>query len=74
MNPSADSTESLSPRQREVLRLLAEGLSTREIAVRLGLSAKTVETHRAALMRRTGRRSVARLVLLAVREGLVQVS
>jgi len=59
-------------RQRQVLQHIAEGMSTKEIAYHLRLSVKTVETHRAHLMRRTGRHTVAGLVLLAVREGLVQ--
>jgi DNA-binding CsgD family transcriptional regulator len=46
-------------------------MSTREIAAYLGLSIKTIETHRADLMRRTGRHTVAGLTLLAVREGLI---
>ena len=69
-----DSTfESLSPRQREVLQLIAEGLSTKEIAYTLQVSGKTVETHRAALMERLGIRDVAGLVIFAVRHRLVSV-
>lgn len=62
---------SLSPRQREVLRYMAEGLTTRQIAERLDRSIKTVETHRAQLMRRLETRSVAELVKTAIRAGLV---
>jgi DNA-binding NarL/FixJ family response regulator len=62
----------LTARQREVLRLVAEGHTTREVASRLGLSVKTVETHRGALMRRLGIRDLAGLVRYAVRIGLVQ--
>jgi len=61
----------LTPRQREVLRLIAEGLSTKEIAFKLGLSVKTVETHRAQLMERLEIRDVAGLVRFAIRSGLV---
>jgi len=61
----------LTPRQREILTLIAEGLSTKEIAVRLRLSVKTVETHRAALMERLDIRDVASLVRYAIRTGLV---
>jgi DNA-binding NarL/FixJ family response regulator len=61
----------LSVRERDVLRFLAEGLSSKEIAERLGLSARTVENHRASISRRTGLRSVAQLTLYAVRLGLV---
>lgn len=62
---------SLTPRQREILQLIAEGGSTKEIAYRLGLSAKTVETHRAEIMRRLEIRDVAGLVRYAIRRGLV---
>lgn len=61
----------LSPRQREVMRLVALGLTMREIAVRLGVSVKTVETHRSAVAKRLGIRDVARLVRYAVRVGMV---
>ncbi len=62
----------LTEREREVLRLVAEGHSTKEIAGRLDISARTVETHRAHLMQKLGLRSVARLTQFAIREGLVQ--
>ena len=65
--------ERLSPRQREVLRLLSEGYRTREIARRLRLSVKTIETHRAEAMRRLGIRDLAGLVRYAVRVGLVSL-
>jgi len=61
----------LTAREREVLRCIAEGLSTRDIAARFDISARTVETHRANLMRKLAVRSVAQLVRLAIREGLV---
>lgn len=61
----------LSPRERDVLRFVAEGLSSKEIADRLSLSVRTVENHRANITRRTGLRSVAQLTLHAVRLGLV---
>ena len=61
----------LSPRQIEVLRLVAQGNSTREIATRLGLSVKTVETHRSAIAKRLGIHDVATLVRYALRVGLV---
>ena len=63
--------ESLSDRQIEVLRLIAEGLTTSDIATRLGLSRKTVETHRTKLMARLDIHDVASLVRYAVRVGLV---
>lgn len=61
----------LTPRQREILQLIAEGNSTKEIASRLALSVKTVETHRSQLMERLGIRGVAGLVRYAIRHGLV---
>jgi DNA-binding NarL/FixJ family response regulator len=65
---------SLSERQRQVLGLLAVGASTREIAERLGVSVKTVETHRAHAMKRLGVRDLASLVRYAVRVGIVSPS
>lgn len=61
----------LTPRQREILQLIAEGLTTKEIAHTLGISVKTVETHRAALMERLDIHDVPGLVRFAVRTGLV---
>lgn len=61
----------LSPRQREVLQLVAEGRSTREIAARLSLSVKTIETHRAQLMQRLEIFDVAGLTRYALRTGLI---
>ena len=63
--------EVLTARQREVLRLVAGGKSTKEIAYDLALSVKTVETHRAQIMERLGIRDVAGLVRYALRTGLV---
>jgi DNA-binding NarL/FixJ family response regulator len=65
------SLEGLTPRQREVLQLVAEGRSTKQIAFALEVSVKTVETHRAALMERLDIRDTASLVVYAVRNGLV---
>jgi DNA-binding NarL/FixJ family response regulator len=71
-NPGQTSAlESLTSRQREVLQLVAEGQSTKAIAAALHLSPKTVETHRAELMRRLDIRDVAGLTRLAIREGLI---
>jgi DNA-binding NarL/FixJ family response regulator len=61
----------LTPRQRDVLKRIAEGRSTKEIAYDLNLSVKTVETHRAQIMERLGIRDVAGLVRYALRTGLV---
>jgi DNA-binding NarL/FixJ family response regulator len=63
--------ERLSRRQLEVLRLVAEGLTTRQIARRLKLSAKTVETHRGEIMKRLGIHDVVGLVRRAIRLGVV---
>ena len=64
-------TDNLTPRQRQVLQLIAGGHSTKEIAYRLELSVKTVETHRAQLMERLQIRDIAGLVKYAIRNGLV---
>jgi DNA-binding NarL/FixJ family response regulator len=64
------SFELLTPRQREVLQLIAEGHSTKKIAEELSLSVKTVETHRAQLMRRLEVDNVAGLVRAALRLGI----
>jgi len=61
----------LTPRQREVLQLIAEGQSTKEIARRLDLSVKTVETHRSQLMKQLDIHEVTGLVRYAMRAGLV---
>ncbi|MEE2673812.1 MAG: response regulator transcription factor [Myxococcota bacterium] len=64
-------TGELTSRQREVLQLIAEGLSTKEIAEELGISIKTAQTHRAKLMLRVGVRKASALVRYAIREGIV---
>jgi len=61
----------LSSREREVLHLIAEGLSAKEVASRLDVSTKTVEAHRASLMRKVGVHKATELVRYAVRHGLV---
>jgi DNA-binding NarL/FixJ family response regulator len=63
--------EKLTRRQIEVLKLVAEGLRTREIAKQLKLSVKTVESHRGELMKRLGVRDVVSLVHYAMRVGLI---
>jgi len=63
--------ERLTFRQREVLQLLAEGHKVRDIATRLGLSAKTVETHRSQIMQRLDIFNVPGLVRFAIRTGMV---
>jgi DNA-binding NarL/FixJ family response regulator len=64
--------DALTPRQREILQLIAEGQSTKEIARTLHVSAKTVETHRTQLMERLDIHDVAGLVRYAIRVGLVK--
>ncbi len=71
--PDERSLEKLTPRQREILTLIAEGNSTRRIASRLKISVKTVESHRAQLMERLNIHEVAGLVRFAIRLGLVKV-
>lgn len=63
----------LSSREREVLQLLAEGLRTKEISGKLGLSVKTVETHRKNIMEKLAITSIAGLTRYAVKEGLVSL-
>lgn len=63
----------LTPREREVLQLLAEGMAAKEIAAHLNVSVKTVETHRRNMMEKLGMRSIAELTKYAVREGLVSI-
>jgi DNA-binding NarL/FixJ family response regulator len=63
----------LTPREREVVQLLAEGKTSKEVAVALNLSVKTTETHRTNIMRKLDLHSVADLTLYAVRNGIVQV-
>jgi len=64
--------EKLTPREREVLVGIARGLTSKEIGAQFNISARTVETHRAALMRKLDVRSIALLTQLAIREGLVE--
>lgn len=66
------SLELLSPRQREVLQLIAEGNSTKEMARKLHVSVKTIETHRMQLMERLNIHDIAGLVRYAIRVGLVK--
>ena len=63
----------LTKREREVLQLLAEGVSTKEIAGRLNLSVKTVETHRANIMAKLDIHTISELVKYAIREGLTSL-
>ena len=65
--------EDLTSRQREIVQLLAEGRTAKEIASILGLSAKTVETHRSQIMQRLNIHDLPGLVRYAIRKGIVQV-
>jgi DNA-binding NarL/FixJ family response regulator len=62
----------LTPRQREIIQLLAEGKSSKEIAVALGLSTKTAETHRANIMKRLNCHSASEIVRYAVRNNIIE--
>jgi DNA-binding NarL/FixJ family response regulator len=72
-DPSPSVFDSLSPREREVLQLIAEGHSTKEVARILKVSVKTVETHRRQVMNKLDLFSVAELTRYAIREGLVSL-
>lgn len=71
--PAAAENHNLTARQLEILRLIVRGKSTREIAQGLGLSIKTVETHRSQIMKRLQIYDVAGLVLFAVREQIISL-
>jgi DNA-binding NarL/FixJ family response regulator len=70
-NASSQGADGLTSRQREILQLVAEGKSTKDIALLLDLSVKTVETHRGQIMERLGIHDLAGLVRYAIRTGLV---
>jgi DNA-binding NarL/FixJ family response regulator len=78
LHPGTDNGSSsrsvLTPREREVIQLLAEGKTTKEVATALNLSVKTAETHRTNLMRKLDLHSVVDLTLYAVRNGIVHVA
>ena len=62
----------LTDREREIVQLLAEGRSNKEVADMLGISVKTVETHRATIMRKLELTSIADLVRYAIRNGIIE--
>ncbi|MBI2924408.1 MAG: response regulator transcription factor [Verrucomicrobia bacterium] len=66
-------TDPLTPREREVLRLVAEGLTNASIAARLAISERTVEAHRASLMQKLALRSPAELIRYALRHGIASL-
>jgi DNA-binding NarL/FixJ family response regulator len=68
----ADSQQKPSAREREIIQLLAEGKSNKEVATTLGISVKTAETHRAAVMRKLGLHSISELVRYAIRNHIIE--
>ncbi len=70
-NSSASGTDTLTDREREILKLVAESNSTKEIALKLGISSKTVDNHRTNLMRKLNLHNVASLTRYALEIGLV---
>jgi len=62
----------LTPREREIVQLIAEGWTNRQVAQQMGVTVKTIETHRGSAMRKIKARSTATLVLWAIRNNLVQ--
>jgi DNA-binding NarL/FixJ family response regulator len=69
--PKQVSAASLTPRQTQIIRLIAAGLTAKEIAATLGVSSRTAEFHRAALMQRLGLHTTAELTRYAVGQGLI---
>lgn len=70
---SSPDAKALSMREREVLQLLAEGLTSKEIAAKLGIAVSTIETHRRQIMDKLSLRSIAELTKYAIREGLTSL-
>jgi len=70
----ADETENLTGRERQILHLIAEGLTNKEIGERLSVSSKTIDNHRTRLMAKLGVHSVAQLLAYALKEGLLDQS
>jgi len=71
-SPAPDPPEALTSREREIVQLIAEGKSSKEVAATLGISARTAETHRANLMRKLNLHSVSEIVRYAIRNRMVQ--
>lgn len=72
VNPETRESAALTPREREVVQLVAEGRSSKEIAATLDISLKTCETHRTNILRKLGLRSVTELVRYAIRNQIVE--
>jgi DNA-binding NarL/FixJ family response regulator len=71
---AGESLPALTFREREVIQLVAEGHSTKEVAALLDFSSKTAETHRSNIMRKLNLQSVSDLVLWAIRNGIIHVA
>lgn len=72
VGPRGSERDPLSAREREVLQLVAEGRTNKEVAFELSISVKTVESHRGALMRKLGLHDTSGLVRYAIRRGLIE--
>jgi DNA-binding NarL/FixJ family response regulator len=76
LNPKAsagtEQVHALTPREREIVQLIAEGRTTKEVATRLGVSEKTIEAHRGNIMRKLNLQSAVDLVRYAIRNNLIQ--
>jgi DNA-binding NarL/FixJ family response regulator len=72
VQPTAPTRNRLTPREREIVQLLAEGKSSKEVAVVLGISVKTAETHRANIMRKLQLHSVSELVRYAIKNQIIE--
>jgi DNA-binding NarL/FixJ family response regulator len=71
--PSSSAHKILTSKEREVLQLLAEGKTNRQVAMQLGVSVKTVETHRRRIMKKLDLRNLAELGKYAIREGVTSL-
>jgi DNA-binding CsgD family transcriptional regulator len=69
--PAGQGPGHLTPREREVLQLLAEGRSSKEIGARLGIASRTADTHRARIMRKLEVHSMGELVRFAIRNRII---
>ena len=69
--PGTDAAQTLSPREREIVQLLAEGKSNKEVARALGITVKTAETHRSNIMRKMQFASLSDLIRYAIRNNIV---
>lgn len=72
LNENQGAPDGLNPREREIVQMLAEGNSNKEVASKLGISVKTAETHRATIMKKLNLKAFSELVRYAVRNHLVQ--